>query len=172
MAAIDVDVRGYRWWRVGVRGQLYSPWRGSVRWAPGFNDAECDARTAWQRLLHRAAHEPATPAERCRCGFYGMYELPEAGLWAGTIWELRLESSGNGHHLIFGVARAAGSVLLAERGWRASRAAIVALYAGADAVVNIDRIAKRYGVPVYRRIEPLARDWGPADDITPLLRTS
>jgi hypothetical protein len=169
MAAMDVDVRGYRWWRVGALGRLYSPWRGNVLWAPGFNDAECDARTAWHRLLRRPLHEQACPSEGCRCGFYGMYELPDAGLWAGSIWELQLASSGNGHHLVFGVTRAAGTVLLAEHGWRAARAEIIALYAGPDATVNIGRIAERYRVPVYRHIEPMAREWGPGDDVTLLL---
>lgn len=171
--ATRLDLRGYRWWRVGLGGWLRSPWQGRMRWRPGFNEASCRAhRTMVDRAARRLGHPEPIPADVCRCGFYAMHDLPDEGRWPGLPFELRLESSGCRHSLIFGVARAAGGVLLGRNGWRAQRAEVVALFAGQDPVVNIGRLSERYGVPVYRTIDALATEWGPAGEATPFLHAA
>jgi hypothetical protein len=172
-ATIELDLRGYRWWRVGAGGRLRSPWHGDMLWRPGLNEAACGAhRRLRDRIAGRPVHTDPVPCEGCRCGFYAVHSLPDEGKWLGLTWELRVGSSGARHALVFGVARAAGSVLLGRKGWRAQQAEVIALYAGQNTVVDLDRVRRRYGVPTYRTLEALAEEWGPAGEAETFLRSA
>ena len=167
--ALDLDLRGYRWWRCGRRGTLRSPWYGRHLWQAGTNTARCNARRNVVDLIAGRHAHGVVPGDTCRCGFYGMTLLPDDDRWPDPSFQVDVGSSGSSHTMVFGVAQASGSVLLAERGWRAEKAAVRALYVGDPARVDVGALARRYGVAVYREVEALVAEWGPGDEVEAIL---
>ena len=160
-------LRGYRWWRIGAAVELFSPWRGPIRWEPGENQAQCLGRRGligWK--TSRAPHPAGCPALDCECGFYALHSIPRPNDRPGrSIWEIDALSSGGRHGLVLGVIEGYGRVLLGTAGWRARFAWIRALFAATDPAephrVPLAQVARRYDVPLYRDLEAMATEWGP-----------
>lgn len=88
------------------------------------------------------------------------------------LTEFRLERSGVGG-LVFGIAVASGRVILAERGWRAEFAEVVALYSAAHTRHRSLTLAGgRYGVPVVDDLDALVGEWAPDATAFELMRRS
>jgi hypothetical protein len=167
--AVRVELRGYRWWRCGRRGILRSPWFGRHVWEPGVNLARCSVHTTvTDRIRRRQPQDGRIPHEFCRCGFYATTLLPDAGGWPTPSPRIDMSSSGIGHAMVFGVAQAAGSVLLTERGWRAGKATVRALYISPGSTLDVGALWERYDAPVYRDLEALATEWGPSGEVEEL----
>src|SRR5437870_2782495 len=92
-------VYGYRWWRLGPSGELFSPWRGPYAWQRGLNEAMCLLNRrllgGWRAGPGRwfghtdGTHDTPIPARGCHCGFYGLWGIPIAA--PGVIpmlWEI------------------------------------------------------------------------------------
>jgi hypothetical protein len=161
------SIRGYRWWRIGATPDLYSPWRGPVRWNPGENEAGClGRRTMFGWRSSKAPHPRGAPEVACECGFYGLHSIPELNDEPGrSIWELDADSSGGRHGLVLGVVEGYGRVLFGTAGWRARFGRILALYAVTEALdvrrPPLEEVAARYGVPLYRDLHAMSSEWGP-----------
>jgi hypothetical protein len=161
------SVRGYRWWRLGATTDLYSPWRGPIRWDPGENEAQCLGRRGmfgWKGA--KAPHPRGSPEVRCECGFYGLHSIPELNESPGrSIWEIDADSSGGRHGLVLGVIEGYGRVLIGTAGWRARFGRILALYSGAEFLdrhrPSVVETASRYDVPLYQSLRGLTSEWGP-----------
>jgi hypothetical protein len=161
------SVRGYRWWRLGAATDLYSPWRGPIRWDPGENEASCLGRRGmfgWK--TSKGPHPRGCPEITCECGFYGLHTIPELNDSPGrSIWEIDADSSGGRHGLVLGVVEGYGRVLIGTAGWRARFGRILALYAVTEFHdahrPPVDEISSRYGVPLYHSVEAMASEWGP-----------
>lgn len=173
MEALPVvgSVRGYRWWRLGATLDLYSPWRGPIRWDPGENEAICLGRRGmfgWKSA--KSPHPRGCPEAGCECGFYGLHTIPELNDAPGrSIWEIDADSSGGRHGLVLGVAEGYGRVLVGTAGWRARFGRILALFSISERQ-DVHRpplcdVAVRYEVPLYRNLEAMAAEWGPDRDV-------
>jgi hypothetical protein len=166
-APLVASVRGFRWWRLGAAVDLFSPWRGPIRWQPGENEATCLGRRGmfgWKYA--RAAHPRGCPEPSCECGFYGLHSIPELNDMPGrSIWELDADTSGGRHGLVLGVVEGYGRVLIGTEGFRARFGRILALFAVAEVPgvhrPPLDVVAERYEIPLYRDLEALAGEWGP-----------
>jgi hypothetical protein len=159
------SIRGYRWWRVGPGPYLSSPWRGSERWDPVASSARCLPR---RRLLGTTfPHPDGVPEPSCACGFYGIHDVPdrfEGRRWFATAsWRFDAEISGGAHGLVFGVVEGFGRVVVGEIGWRAGNARVNALYASGAREPSplLVATARRYGVPLYRDLSAMVREWAP-----------
>jgi hypothetical protein len=123
-ATVAGSVTGYRWWTLPAPDWQADPGAAEAHWPygrlhgvqgdwkPGVNIAHCSSRGAY---AFQASH-PA-PAKGCGCGF-----------WAYWQPEQRDMSGYPGVVPVFGVIRAWGRVRLAERGFRAAKAQILAVH--------------------------------------------
>jgi hypothetical protein len=158
-------LRGFRWWRVGLGGWLFSPWRESRPWARTRNRATCLASRRLFGWSEASSHPRGAPDEGCQCGFYGLHEYPFRHHGpVRFVWELDTDFSGSGG-LVLGVAEASGRVLLGTNGWRAEFAAPQALYVSPSAFPSpdVEAVRYRYDMPVYRNFEAMSAEWGPGD---------
>jgi len=156
------SVYGFRWWRVAAGGTLRSPWHGGHRWSSGFNDARCLERRRYMPVW-RSLGAHAAPDRRCSCGFYGLWAPPrvEQQTW---VWEVDANSSGSSHGLLFGVVEVTGKIMLASEGFRAQFARPVAVAIGAEVQPSpdVDAVAMRLPVRMYRSVDRLLERYGPA----------
>lgn len=117
------SVTGYRWWSLEAPDLALSParadimWRhGQLRgmqdyWQPGLNIAICKSDRTY-----RYHPDSTIPDENCGCGY-----------WA--YWTLQHHQVGSGGTLpVCGVIEGSGNVLIGTKGFRCSRARIVALH--------------------------------------------
>jgi hypothetical protein len=163
------SLRGYRWWGVARSGWLISPWFGERRWDPGQNAARCLARSVWRRHRWATRHPHGIPALDCTCGFYGLLRLSgNDGEHDGGPWHREPARSGEGG-LVFGVVEAWGRIVLGTIGWRAQFVRPLALFVPSDSRFagdgRIDRVARRYPIPIVANIRALASEWGPSDEL-------
>jgi hypothetical protein len=162
-------ILGFRWWRFDRDGELRSPLRTFVRWAPGMNTARC---LASGRLLPwrvtESMHGGHAPAGRCTCGFYGLHDI-EAGAPSSSIaraWRRATSASGGPEAFVLGIAEGWGRAALEHTWWRAEFARVRALYvANRRDVERVEPAARRYGVPVYRDLEAFIGEWRPATSL-------
>lgn len=104
------EITGYRAWRVALAiPVLYSCTRPINAWFPGINVAICINGENTRRL---DCHTSAAPSRSCTCGFYARTEDDKHGFSNG----------------IQGVVRSSGRIILGDRGYRAEKSRIVALY--------------------------------------------
>lgn len=89
-------------------------------WVPGVNIAQC-----------RNGHDHRPPAKECGCGLYAYYGVG------------RFATNGS-YGSVIGLVRGWGKVSVAQDGWRAQYAEIVAIAEGGP---HADGIAAAYGVP-------------------------
>ena len=161
--------RGFRWWRVSPRGELYSAWFDQP-WDALSNEANCAipvsrvSRRAWTKR-----HADGVPAHGCSCGFYALHRVPEQ---VGEEpdpekpWLLDPQGwSGLGASVVFGVAEAWGRVLIGTEGWRSRFSRVLALFVPqASDLWSSDRLrllSERYGVPVTSSLDTLEGEWAP-----------
>lgn len=146
---------GYRLFRVGEDGELFSPfWRQPMQlFARGRNEARCLRRRfslndwIWHGFRHHPAGAPA-PAPGCSCGLYA-YHDPELDHDDRTWIEGRE---------VWAAVVASGQAELYNRGFRAQELEIVALCptnANPPSYDQICRAAKRYQVPWVRTLSEL-----------------
>jgi hypothetical protein len=158
-------LRGFRWWRVGLGGWLFSPWRESKPWTRSSNRATCLASRRLFGWSEATQHPKGSPDAGCQCGFYGLHEYPVRHRGpVRFVWELDADFSGSGG-LVLGVAEASGRVLLGTEGWRAQYAAPRALFVSEWAFPNpdLEAVAGRYDVPIYHEFHAFESEWGPGD---------
>jgi hypothetical protein len=156
---------GFRWWRFEANGELRSPLRTFVRWAPGMNTARC---LASRRLLPWRAEEnnhfDGAPSGHCTCGIYGLHDVPEersSPAIAQTWWHAT-SGSGGRDGLVLGVVEGWGRSAVGPHWWRTEFARVRALYGPTPSAAKaLRRAGRRYGVPVYRDLEALIGEWRP-----------
>lgn len=161
---------GIRSWRVNERGILTGVHARGI-WTEGENNAECrdafralreammgigvsSAEAAWSMsnmfvrasgrvYLVKRPKRPAAPVRRqthpaatlaCQCGFYAYFDL-KANLY---------HIAGN----VLGLIEGYGTMTIGERGFRASKARIVALIEPVPEAVR-----GRYGVPIFSTVD-------------------
>ena len=162
------SVFGIRWWQGGPRGQLRSPWRGGYRWRPGVNAAGCFSHRslfAWRQSDRRHPH--GAPEVTCECGFYAMWDLPDASppdARPRMVWDVHPETSGSRHGLVLGIVEGFGRVLLGTHGFRAQyvRPRALALGSWVPPDPDVDAAAAALHVPVYRSIGECVTHWADA----------
>jgi hypothetical protein len=166
-------VYGYRWWRLGPSGELFSPWRGPYAWERGLNEAQCllnkrllggwrAGPSRWFGHTERV-HDTPIPARECHCGFYGLWGIPIAA--PGVIpmlWEIDPSTSGAGHGFIFGVVQGSGRLLLGTDGFRARWAQPVAVATGGAVAPSpsYEALRYRFDVQTFGSVLELVAEWG------------
>lgn len=133
-------VEGYRVWGIGY-GRLWSPAAPVMRpWpVPEPLHARCLAGPPGSLSPGGRDHPPhEAPDPRCRCGIYGMWEP----------WEVGAVPVHPPFEAVLGRVEGWGRVLLGRRGWRASVARPVELYARPS-----------WSGSMRRHVEILARGW-------------
>jgi hypothetical protein len=150
-------VIGYRRWTIDAFGQLRPVTLSRAPWQPGVNTAEC----RWREFQDHAhtfrlgALEPkrpdpglhAAPGPSCECGIYAMHELSRLAVRNRYPAD---EYLANGVPVVGAVA-AFGRLEVHESGFRAEKAAVVALATvegmGPKARALVEHVAAQYGVP-------------------------
>jgi hypothetical protein len=166
-------VYGYRWWRLGPSGELYSPWRGPYLWEQGRNEARCllskrflgGWRVAKPGLFRstEGTHTSQIPSRDCHCGFYGLWTIPLAS--AGSIpmlWEIDPSTSGASHGFVLGIVEGSGRLLIGTDGFRAASARPIAVATGASVPPppSFEALRYRMGVQMYQSVAGLVSAWG------------
>lgn len=157
MPDVTEPIIGFRAWRVTCDGALV-PWSAAAAgaWVPGINSAICLARPSTPS--HRA------PMRRCSCGIYALASADDRRL--------------THQNLAVGAIAAWGDIEVHTTGFRAEKAAIVALALDADVdPVHRRRLtlaAARYGVPLVPRagLAAAAGEYGRRIDAGRVLRGS
>lgn len=111
--------RGARSFKVDRLGRLTGIHYTQV-WTPGENHSECRAEAR--------AHKEGDFAEKCRCGFYGYYDGSNDFHADGTV---------------SGVIEGYGEAVLGSRGFRVTKARIVALTIADDASGPLARLVRQ-----------------------------
>lgn len=129
----------------------------SVVWTPGENQAKCMFRDEFGAMLYgrgrpelrEARREPHSIAD-CAHGFYGYYEGSNDFYEAGRV---------------MAVVEGYGETIVGTRGFRASKARIVALHIPSD--VKLGRrqlIARNYpGIPIFESFDAMVSEFPPDD---------
>lgn len=153
-ALVPGSLRGYRTWRLlGRRAPVpegalpLSSVTRRVVWPPTL-EARCtppdpEWYAAAPSIMPLASHR--SPSRGCDCGIYAWYAPDDSGILYARV---------------FGAVEASGLVLMGDRGFRATRARIIAV------VTRNRRLAAACaaaGVTVYRRRRDLLRDHPPED---------
>lgn len=113
------ELRGYREWRVGADGMLWSLWHGS-EWRGTVLVAECLKVIALADAVHNVPHSPhAAPDYDCTCGIYAY--------WYPGVSGLTLDSGLRTAHVVSGVVDSSGLCVVGTRGVRARTVTIRAL---------------------------------------------
>ncbi|HVL95277.1 MAG TPA: SCP2 sterol-binding domain-containing protein [Solirubrobacteraceae bacterium] len=122
---------GFRAWELRDDGTLWPAAVGERAWEPGVNAARCE---------RGGAHE--APGAGCTCGLYAFHSMhrqlaPERVVGAIAAW---------------------GAMEVHRDGFRAGRAAVLALATRGRASAALRRAAERYGVPLVPRdvLQPVA----------------
>jgi len=172
-------VRGYRAWRVvdddDDSGRLRGIHHQQI-WKPGENVAECRRATyniktygslRWPPLeiLRDADGEPiwsedgnAFPGEGhlrgCQCGFYAYFE--GSNDYHAPVWHT------DGYHgPVGGMVEGYGQTLIGSRGFRCSKARIVALLFVPDIPAGVrDAIEELYRMPVFESFDRMVKEIG------------
>lgn len=115
-----------------------------VSWNPGENDARCI-----RNPFRLADYEAVLPEGHriagldCTCGFYAYFD--DSNDYAANRWY--------GSPKVTGIVEAYGTVTIGSRGFRASKARIVAIVQPHDYRVDLAAITVNYpGVPVYATV--------------------
>lgn len=165
-----MSVLGYRaFWALPEQGGLLTSYvMTTYVWQRDGNVASCSC--GGTPTQHPERHGTG-------CGFHAWYHLRDLRRYLdnqrseedrptkGGLWKPPSRT-----HLVCGVVAGYGTMELAEFGWRALRAKVVALF-GESALAG--RVAQRYAVPLYRiprnldGIERYFREWGltPAEEL-------
>jgi hypothetical protein len=148
-------VIGYRQWQVDALDQLWPITVAKRPWAPGVNEAVCDAHhyanSFWMstQLFYgqqaEPKHAPAqhkAPHKNCECGLYAWRRIkPQWRIGEGELLPPYMP------HIVGAVAFW-GDVRVHREGFRAEKACIVALaYRGdrPEVAAVVERVAARYG---------------------------
>lgn len=165
-------VYGFRWWRLGPSGELFSPWRGPYPWRRDLNEARClrnrrllggwRAGPRWFGYPERA-HDAPAPYRECHCGFYGLWRIPIADKESvPMVWEIDLSTSGAGHGFIFGVVEGSGRLLIGSDGFRSRWARPMAVATGGAVAPSpsFDAVKYRFDMDTYGSVMELIDAWG------------
>lgn len=150
-------VRGARAFSVDDIGRLAGVVFREAYWMPGVNTAECLKGTAhdpfnWRRFPNFFLPAPEQPHsfEICHCGFYGYYDGSN-------------DYAPRGNALVSGVIEGWGETLIGTRGFRCSKARIVALTIHQDTPPRIAaQIRDHYwDAPLFPTFEAMVTEFTP-----------
>jgi hypothetical protein len=149
-------VTGTRSFDVDKLGRLRGVAYNSV-WLPGENTAECLARNEFALVMYGDGEYDARPSKKpphamteCGHGFYGYYE--------GSNDYYRSDR-------VMGVVEAYGETIIGTRGFRASKARIVALHIPAEISTGTRRlITRNYSpIPTFDSFDAMVAEFPPDD---------
>lgn len=139
------QVRGARTWRVREDGMLEGPVYKQA-WTPGENLALCRVPSK----ANAAKEFEAPPREHlpnCRCGFYGYYD--------NSNDYYRPSKTPFGRNYVAGMFEGYGEVLIGARGFRCTKARIVAIHFP-DTFVDPRLVFEVYpDLPVFLKFEQM-----------------
>lgn len=160
------SIFGERGWTVDIDGVLGSPSRSRVKWTGGEMSAECDAYTIppasrpeeyelMDREEQRAAYgrwKGNHGLDECEHGFYAYYQDKSDGYYYSN------------EPVIVGIIEGYGDTIVGTKGFRCSKAKIVALslqHRGPWELSERVRelIEVNYGVPVFRTDMAMRREF-------------
>ncbi len=156
-----MPVVAWRLWRVGRRGELYSPQQGTL-WQSGYNDAACPhAGKSRARYVPTGSHvlvsidgkttewvddcsfqiftvpKHTAPGDDCECGFYAV-DKPTDAVARGWSSRRRVNPA---NELVLGTVEIVGDAMRHRDGWRAGRARVASLVTSVDDKIDA-RIAR------------------------------
>jgi len=177
-------VRGYRAWRLTDATDASGPRLAGVHhkqiWKPGENRAEC-RRVSYSRqyyeTLQTAGMEPlqavlrdefgeviwsedgnAFPVEghlrECQCGFYGFFE--GSNDYHEPNWDIGRYDKGP----VGGMIEGYGQTLIGSRGFRCTKARIVALLLGDIPTPTRDALEETYRMPIFDSFDRMVGEIG------------
>jgi hypothetical protein len=162
--------RGFRWWSAAAEGVLESPWYSKHIWDPDSNQATCWAFRRGSIFsayrVRESDHEGrGSPYRGCKCGFYGLHEVPVEGDQKFAMpWE-RDPTIFDLGTLVFGVAEAWGRILLGRHGWRAQYARAVALFLNPLVPLentDADELSQHYpALAIFPSLPTMVAEFGP-----------
>lgn len=135
---------GLRVFDVDFLGRIKSANQPHV-WRPGWNTAVCHSPYG---------HHSPVPARNCGCGIYAFSGVRGRRRWTDK----------DARHTILGIIEASGRVLIGERGFRAEKARIVALWDGWTCHFGADVKAVKHNypdIPFYTRKRAMLRAFPP-----------
>ncbi|MDX1608434.1 MAG: hypothetical protein R3251_04450 [Candidatus Spechtbacterales bacterium] len=139
---------GYRVWR------LYNPFpvlyagalRNSIAWTTGTTEAMC---------INEKAHK--APAEDCDCGIYALVDMWSIMSRYKPSYHITSEDT---TYKILGSVVLWGKIVPGDKGYKAQKAAVAALYVPKnmeEIPAAIEEAAQIYGVPIVRTFESMTK---------------
>jgi hypothetical protein len=151
-------ITGLRAWRYvdSVDGWRLQSAVQTMLWPPNQRlEAEClrlgMAHPMAPMPIRTSPHQDATPAEGCKCGFWGLAAVNEVYAQFGTRIVKKVKP--DSERFVYGTIALWGRVLTGTKGWRAQYAYPLALVSEATTLNNrglLSRLAEIYGIPVVK----------------------